>query len=147
MRAAPLVPLAAVCVVAACVRLPGAAAPSPAPSANDGVVINTDRRPDDALYQTYRAMVAAGLSVDPAASGARRLQARAWTVAGDTSLAVETSVIDTQSPQAPSIVVLSATWSSPSARVRRRLLTEREPPMAWAAFQRLGASIRGVLTP
>ena len=147
MRAALLIPLAAVCSVAACVRLPRAAAPSPAPSADDGVVINTGRRPDDALYQAYRAMVAAGLSVDPAVSGARRLQARAWTIAGDTSLAVEASVIEPQSPQTPSIVVLSATWSSPSARVRRRQVTAGEPATVWSAFQRLGASVRGVLNP
>jgi hypothetical protein len=146
MRVAPLVRLAAVCVLAACVRLPVRAAPSPDPSADDGVVINTVRRPDDALYRAYRAMVTAGLSVDPAVSGARRLQARAWTVAGDTALAVEASVIETASPQTPTIVVLSATWSSATTRVRNRLLTNREPPTPWAALQRLGASVRDALT-
>ena len=143
MRAALLVSLAAF-ACSACVGLRTRVSPSPAASADDGVVVNTDRRPDDALYQVYRTMVAHGIAIDSAASGARRLRARAWTVAGDTTLAVEASVIDTQSPLTPTVVVLSATWSSASARVRRRPVTSRDAPTPWLAFQRLGEMVRGL---
>jgi len=145
MRAAPLVSLAAAFACSACVRLPTRVSPSPAASADDGIVVYTDRRPDDALYQVYRTMVAHGIAIDSAASGARRLRARAWTVAGDTTLVVEASVIDTQSPPTPTVVVLSAMWSSASARVRRRPVTSRDAPTPWLAFQRLGELVRGSL--
>jgi hypothetical protein len=69
--------------------------------------------------------------------------ARVWTLPGDTTLGVDASVIETQSRETPTVVVLSATWSSASARVRRRLVTSRDAPGPWTAFQRLGASVRG----
>ncbi len=78
MRAALLVSLAAF-ACSACVGLPTRVSPSSAASADDGVVVNTDRRPDDALYQVYRTMVAHGIAIDSAASGASRLRARSWT--------------------------------------------------------------------
>lgn len=147
MHTAPLVLFTAALALSACVAVPGRARQSLAPSAEDGVVVNTDRRPDEALSVVVRAMVAAGVPVDPVTAGARRLQARPWTIAGDTTLSVDASVIETESPQAPTVVVLSATWSSSSARVRRRLVTSRDAPRQWAAFQRLGVSVRALLQP
>ncbi len=144
-RDAWLLMFAGAVALSACVGVPRRTTQAPTPSPEDGVVINTDRSPDDALYQAYRAMVTAGLSVDSARSGSRRLQARPWAIAGDTSLTVDVSVIETQSPQAPTVIVLSARWSSSSARVSRRLVTSQDAARPWAVFQRLGESVREML--
>ena len=147
MRAVTPAALVTALTLSECVRLPVLTSPAPVPSADDGVVVNSVRRPDDALYQVYLAMIAHGLSVDPAPSRARRLEARSWTIGGDTTIAVEAIVIDTQSPPMPTVVVLSATWSSASARLRRRPVTNRDAPSPWAAFQRLGDAVRAALKP
>lgn len=147
MRAVTLAALVTALTLSACVRLPVLTSPAPVPSADDGVVVNSVRRPDDALYQVYRAMVAHGMSVDSARAGSRRLEARAWRIGGDTTIAVEATVIDTESLPTPTVVALSATWSSASARVRRRPVTNRDAPSPWAAFQRLGDAVRAALKP
>jgi hypothetical protein len=117
------------------------------PAVDDGVVVQTARGFDEALAQLYVALKSQGLAVPQSVPGSRRLQYHAWTVAGDTTLAVGAQILETTSMPNATVIVLTATWSAPSAGIHDRQVTSGETPVVWSAFRRLGESVTAFMRP